>query len=504
MIFPETRFALPDFQLACAEIFMLLMICLILMTSFFIKEKARGTLYFLAQAALLGAAALTYAASGAGMAGVGTVKRAFSGMFVADMMADLLKLALYLTVSLTFFYSRAYVAEKLSRARGEYYTLTLIAMLGMMAVVSAGNFVTLYVGLELLSLPVYALVALERDSSRAAEAAMKYFVLGALASAFMLYGISMIYGATGTLDISAVAEEFSRSRGDRAVAVFGLVFLISGIAFKLGLAPFHMWVPDVYHGASPSVTLLISSAPKIAVFAFAVRVLINGLFPLSQDWRAMLLALVVLSMALGNLAAIAQTNFRRMLAYSSISHMGFMLLGLVSGIIDGNAKNMINAVSASMFYMLTYVLSSAGAFGILTLLPDPDSDSGEISSLAGLGKRSPVLAATMMALMFSMAGIPFFAGFFAKFSVLVAVVGAGSFWLAALAVFFSLVGAYYYLRVVKVMYFDAPPDGTRNIETPFSMKALVAANGLAVALLGIFPNALMFLCVKSLSFSVFA
>ncbi|MDR2507369.1 MAG: NADH-quinone oxidoreductase subunit NuoN [Candidatus Accumulibacter sp.] len=499
MIFPETRFALPDFQPACAEIFVLFMICLILMTSLFIKEKARGTLHFLAQAALIGAAALTCTASGAG-----TVKRAFSGMFVADMMADLLKLAIYLTISLTFFYSRAYVAGKLPRARGEYYALTLIATLGMMVVVSAGNFVTLYVGLELLSLPIYALVALERDSSRAAEAAMKYFVLGALASAFMLYGISMIYGATGTLDISAVAEGFSRNRGDRATAVFGLVFLVSGIAFKLGLAPFHMWVPDVYHGAPLSVALLISSAPKIAVFAFAVRVLINGLFPLSQDWRAMLLALVVLSMALGNLAAIAQTNFRRMLAYSSISHMGFMLLGLVSGVIDGNAKNMINAVSASMFYLLTYVLSSAGAFGVLVLLPDPDGDSGEISGLAGLGKRSPVLAATMMTLMFSMAGIPFFAGFFAKFSVLVAVVAAGSFWLAALAVFFSLVGAYYYLRIVKVMYFDPLPDGARNIETPFSMKVLVAANGLAVALLGIFPNALMFLCVKSLSFSVFA
>ena len=491
MTLAEMQFVPPDLRLASAEVFILAMACVTLIADLFVKNKRRTVTFVLTLLALFGAGALTYVTS------VGQVQYTFSNMYVSDLMGDLLKMLLYLTVAVVLCYSRAYVNDRPQMARGEYYTLTLFATLGMMVMISANHLVTVYIGIELLSLSLYAMVALNRDSVSSTEAAMKYFVLGALASGLLLYGMSMVYGATGSLEITAIGERLMNGQANMIILSFGVVFLVSGIAFKLGVVPFHMWIPDVYHGAPTSVTLFIASAPKLAAFAIVIRVLVNGLIVASHDWQIMLLILSVLSMAVGNFAAIAQTNLKRMLAYSAISHMGFMLLGLVTGVVGGDARYALNAYSSSMFYVITYVLTSAGTFGMILLLARAGFESEEINDFAGLNKRSPWFAAVMMMMMFSMAGIPFFVGFFAKFSVLQAVVAAGYLWLAIAAVFFSLIGAYYYLRVVKVMYFD-PPTETARIEAPFNVKVLMSANGLAVALLGIFPQTLMSLCAFSL------
>ena len=495
MTLAEMQFVPPDLRIASAEILMLAMVCLILIVDLFVKDKKRTLTFVLTQLALLGAAAATILTS------TGQVVYTFSNMYVSDLMGDQLKIFLYLTVIVVLFYSRAYVLARPQMARGEYYALTLFATLGMMVMISANHFVTIYIGIELLSLSLYAMVALNRDSISATEAAMKYFVLGALASGLLLYGMSMIYGATGTLELSAIAERVMAGQSNRTILVFGIVFLVSGLAFKLGVVPFHMWIPDVYHGAPTAVTLFIASAPKLAAFAVVMRMLVSGLLVVAQDWQMMLLILSVLSMAVGNFAAIAQTNIKRMLAYSAISHMGFMLLGLVTGFVGGEASHALTAYSSSMFYVITYVLSSAGAFGIILLLSRAGFESEEITDFAGLNKRSPWFAAIMMIMMFSMAGIPFFVGFFAKFAVLQAVVAADYLWLSIVAVFFSLVGAYYYLRIVKLMYFDRPVDHT-PIVAPMNVKVLLSANGLAVALLGIFPNSLMWICAFSLSRSL--
>lgn len=495
MTLAEMQFVPPDLRLASAEIFMLAMTCLILIVDLFVKDKKRAVTYVLTQLTLVGTAVVTV------MTVTGQVVYTFSNLYVGDLMGDLLKLMLYLTVIVVLYFSRRYVQERPELAKGEFYTLTLFATLGMMVMISANHFLTVYLGIELLSLSLYALVALNRDSIPASEAAMKYFVLGALASGLLLYGMSMIYGATGTLEITAVAERLFGGQGNQVILNFGVVFLVAGIAFKLGVVPFHMWVPDVYHGAPTAVTLFIASAPKLAGFAIVMRMLVGGLLVASPHWQLMLLVLAILSMAVGNFAAIAQTNLKRMLAYSAISHMGFMLLGMVVGVIDNDTRNAINAYSSSMFYVISYVLTSAGAFGMIMLLARAGFESDEINDFAGLNKRSPWFAAVMMMMMFSMAGIPFFVGFFAKFSVFVAVVAAGYTWLAVAAVFFSLIGAYYYLRVVKVMYFD-PPVHTAPIATPVDVKVLMSVNGLAVALLGIFPNGLMFICAFALSRSL--
>ncbi len=471
---------------------MLAMACLIMIVDLFVKDKKRTLTFVLTQLTLVGAAVATALTS------TGQILYTFNNMFVGDLMGDLLKLLLYLTVIVVLFYSRGYIQARPAMAKSEFYTLTLFATLGMMVMISANHFLTVYIGIELLSLSLYAMVALNRDSVASTEAAMKYFVLGALASGLLLYGMSMIYGATGTLEISAVAERLISGQANKTILGFGIVFLVSGIAFKLGVVPFHMWIPDVYHGAPTAVTLFIASAPKLAAFAIVIRMLVSGLFVAWQDWQAMLLILSVLSMAVGNFAAIAQTNLKRMLAYSAISHMGFMLLGIVTGIVGGNASYALNAYSSSMFYVITYVLTSAGTFGMILLLAWAGFESDEISDFAGLNKRSPWFAALMMMMMFSMAGVPFFVGFFAKFSVLTAVVAAGNLCLAIAAVFFSLVGAYYYLRVVKVMYFEPPPANAACIEAPMDVKILISVNGLAVAALGIFPQTLMSLCAVSL------
>lgn len=480
-----------DLLPASAEIFMVLMACVILIVDLFVKSSTRTATFVLSLLALLGSAILTLGTS------TGEITYTFSNMFVSDLMGSLLKLLLYLTVFIVLFYSRSYLLARPQMARGEYYVLALFATLGMMVMISANHFLTIYLGLELLSLSLYAMVAMNRDSVVATEASMKYFVLGALASGLLLYGMSMIYGATGSLEITKVAESLYTNSANKTILVFGLVFLVAGLAFKLGVVPFHMWIPDVYHGAPTAVTLFIGSAPKLAAFAIAIRMLVNGLVVLAHDWQQMLMVMAILSMAIGNLAAIAQTNIKRMLAYSAISHMGFMLLGLITGVVGGDAHFALNAYSSSMFYVISYVMMSLGTFGVVLLLSRAGFEAENIEDFKGLNKRSPWFAGVMMVLMFSMAGIPFFVGFFAKFAVLQAVVATGNIWLAVLSIFFSLIGAFYYLRVVKVMYFDAPTD-TSPILAPTSLRVLLSANGLAVAFFGLFPQTLMSLCAFSL------
>ncbi len=485
------NFVVPNLLPAAPEIFLAVMALVILMIDLLVKDNRRTVTFTLTQLTLIGCAAIQFATS------TGEITYTFSNMFVDDLMSDLLKLFLYMTVLIVMFYSRGYVIDRESMNKGEYYVLALFATLGMMVMISANHFLTIYIGLELLSLSLYAMVAMNRDSVVSTEAAMKYFVLGALASGLLLYGMSMIYGATGTLEITGIAERLYGGGVNKSVLVFGLVFLVGGLAFKLGVVPFHMWIPDVYQGAPTSVTLFIGSAPKLAAFAIVMRLLVNGLITMAADWQAMLIILSVLSMAIGNLAAIAQTNLKRMLAYSAISHMGFMLLGIVTGVVGGDARYALSAYSSSMFYVIAYVLMSAGTFGMILLMARAGFEAEEIDDFKGLNKRSPWFAGIMLMLMFSMAGVPFFIGFFAKFSVLQAVVAAGYMWLAIVAVLFSLIGAFYYLRVVKIMYFDAPADDT-PLAAPLDMRILISANGLAVALLGIFPQVIMSLCAYAL------
>jgi len=485
------NFVVPDLLPAAPEIFLAVMALAILMIDLLVKDSRRTLTFALTQLTLIGCAALQFATS------TGEIVYTFSNMFVDDLMSDLLKLFLYMTVVVVLFYSRGYIIDRPTMNKGEYYVLTLFATLGMMVMISANHFLTIYLGLELLSLSLYAMVAMNRDSVTSTEAAMKYFVLGALASGLLLYGMSMIYGATGTLEITGVAERLYGGGVNKSVLVFGLVFLVSGLAFKLGVVPFHMWIPDVYHGAPTSVTLFIGSAPKLAAFAIVMRLLVNGLITMAADWQMMLIILSVLSMAIGNLAAIAQTNLKRMLAYSAISHMGFMLLGITTGVVSGDARYALNAYSSAMFYVIAYVLMSAGTFGMILLMSRAGFEADNLDDFKGLNKRSPWFAGIMLMLMFSMAGVPFFIGFFAKFSVLQAVVAAGYMWLAIAAVLFSLIGAFYYLRVVKLMYFDAPTDET-PLTAGLDMRILISANGLAVAFLGIFPQVIMSLCAYAL------
>jgi len=492
------NFPMPDLLPAYAEIFLVVMASVILIADLFVSSRERGLSYGLSLVTLLGCAVLTV---GTTQATGAQVTYTFGNMFVSDYMGSVLKMFTYIAVATCFVYSRGYLADR-GLLKGEYFALTLFATLGMMVMISASHFLTLYLGLELLSLCLYALVALNRDSAAATEAAMKYFVLGALASGLLLYGMSMIYGATGTLDIAEVAQSVGRilqgGGSSQIVLVFGLVFLVAGIGFKLGVVPFHMWIPDVYHGAPTAVTLFIGSAPKLAAFAMAMRLLVNGLLVLAIDWQQMLVILSVLSMAVGNLAAIAQTNIKRMLAYSTISHMGFMLLGLLAGVTGAtwqtaNWYSAPNAYSAAMFYSVCYVLMSLGAFGMVVLLSRASHEAENLSDFKGLNQRSPWFAFIMLLLMFSLAGIPPTVGFYAKLSVLQAVIEVNRVWLAVVAVLFSLIGAFYYLRVVKLMYFDETQDRS-PVQARLDMSVLLSANGLAVLLLGILPGPLMQLC----------
>ena len=430
----------------------------------------------------------------------GTRRIIFSGLFVSDAMGHLLKMVCYLAVSAALVYSRQYLQDR-ALLRGEFVTLLLFSLLGMMVMISAASFLTLFLGLELMSLCLYALVALNRDSALATEAAMKYFVLGALSSGLLLYGMSMIYGATGTLNIYEVAGHAARIveiAHERTFLVFGLVFVVAGVAFKIGVVPFHMWIPDVYHGAPTAVTLIVGSAPKIAAFAMAVRLLVNGLPDLARDWQQMLALLAVLSMALGNITAIAQSNLKRMLAYSTIAHMGFMLLGLLSGVVEGNRLNVDGAYSSALFYMIVYVLMSLGAFGVLLYLSRAGFECENLEDLKGLNRTHPWYAFLMLLFMFSLAGIPPTAGFYAKLAVLSAAVDAGQIWLAVVAVIFSLIGAFYYLRVVKLMYFDDPREAARAAGGGFGFGVALSANGLAMLLFGILPWLLMNPCLEAI------
>jgi NADH-quinone oxidoreductase subunit N len=487
------NFPLPDFFPASAEIFVLVMACVVLLADLFKSERQGWLPYLLTLATLAGALAIQV-----GTAGPDTTLT-FSGMFVDDRLADVLKSCLYITVFAVVVYSRDYLMAR-GLERGEYYLLVLFATLGMQVMISANHFLTLYLGLELLSLAIYALVALDRESARSTEAAMKYFVLGALASGLLLYGMSMIYGATGTLEISAIARKLSDPATNMDVLRFGLVFLVAGLAFKIGVVPFHMWIPDVYHGAPTAITLLIGSAPKLAGFAMAIRLLVDGLPTLAVEWQQMLMLLAILSIALGNVVAIAQTNVKRMLAYSTISHMGFMLLGLVSGVIELRASGDIHlsyAFGSAMFYTIAYVLMSAAAFGTLLVLTRAGVEAETLDDLKGLNRRSPWFAAVLMMVMFSMAGIPFFIGFFAKLAVLQAVVAAGYIYTAVFAVLLSLIGAFFYLRVVKLMYFDEPLDNSPLVAST-EMRALLSVNALAIALIGLMPQSLLALCASAL------
>ena len=491
-----TRADLLSHLRALPEIVLLIATCVVLILDVYSKDERRRLTYWAAQAAVLLCFLSTLYVF---VESEGTRRIIFSGMYVSDVMGHLLKLVCYVAVSAALVYSRQYLHDR-TLLRGEFFTLLLFSLLGMMVMISAASFLTLFLGLELMSLCLYSLVALKRESALATEAAMKYFVLGALSSGLLLYGMSMIYGATGTLNVYEVASHAARlsaSASERTFLVFGLVFLVAGLAFKIGVVPFHMWIPDVYHGAPTAVTLLVGTAPKLAAFAMAVRLLVNGMLDLAQDWQPMLALMALLSMAIGNIAAIAQSNLKRMLAYSTIAHMGFMLLGLLSGVVEGNRLNMAEAYSGAMFYMVVYVLMSLGAFGMLLYFSRAGFECENLDDLKGLNRTHPWYAFMMLIVMFSLAGIPPTAGFYAKLAVLSSAVNAGQIWLAVAAVVLSLVGAFYYLRIVKLMYFDEPKEPHR-VKARTSFRVVLSANGLALLAFGILPQPLMALCLVAI------
>ena len=474
---------LSDFMLLAPEIFVLSMACIILVVEAFVGEKLRQISYVLSQLTLLVAALLTW-----NMLDTERVV-VLGGTFIHDPMAALLKTSIFLIIIGAFVYARSFHTSK-GPLRGEYYVLGLFAVLGTMVMVSAHSLLTIYLGLELLSLSLYAMVAFDRDSPVASEAAMKYFVLGALASGMLLYGMSMMYGATGSLDLGEIAEALSEPGQNSMILIFGLCFIVVGLAFKFGAVPFHMWVPDVYDGAPTAVTLFIGSAPKIAAFAMAMRLLVESLGSLSVDWQGMLIIMSVLSLALGNVIAIAQTNIKRMLAYSTISHVGFLLLGLLAGTTEG--------YSASMFYAITYALMAIGGFGMIILISRAGYEANQLDDFKGLNDRSPWFAFMMLILMFSMAGVPPTVGFYAKLSVLQAIIHVDMVWLALVAVFFSIIGAFYYIRLVKLMYFDQP-DTEEPLAVSADMQIAISFNGLLVLGLGLFPGGLLALCASVLA-----
>lgn len=478
-----------------AEIFLLIAASAILLIDMFLKEGKRNLTYALTLLAIVGCAAFSWV----DFAGGATVYT-FSGMYVSDPMSNLLKLFTYLATAMTLVYSRQYAGDRSMMSGnlgGEFYVLALFSMLGQMIMISGNSMLSLYLGLELMSLSLYALVALRRDHAVSTEAAMKYFILGALASGFLLYGMSMIYGATGSLDITTIGQVSASETANRTILVFGLVFVVAGLAFKLGAVPFHMWVPDVYQGSPTAVTLLLGGAPKLATFAMTIRILAEALPAMSFDWQQMLMVLAVLSLAFGNITAIAQSNIKRMLAYSTIAQMGFVLLALMVGVVDGNNENAASAYSAAMYYSITYVLTTVGSFGLIMMLARAGHEAEQISDFAGLGKRSPWFAIVMTILMFSLAGVPPMVGFIAKWAVLQAVASAGMVWLAVVAVMFSLIGAFYYLRIVKTIWFDDAAD-TSAIHTPADMRVVMSLNGMAIVLLGIIPGGLLAVCYAAM------
>ncbi|MEM7027777.1 MAG: NADH-quinone oxidoreductase subunit NuoN [Pseudomonadota bacterium] len=472
----ELLLVLPELSLLCLA-------CLVLIVDAFSKDKEHALGYWLSQSTLVIVFLLVFISIPS------VPELAFHNSFIHDAMSSILKCFICGISLIVFLYSYEYLKEN-KLVKGEYFVLGLFAVLGMMIMASAYSLLSVYLGLELMSLSMYAMVAMNRESPAASEAAMKYFVLGALASGMLLYGISMIYGLTGSLQLGQIATVISNDAGNIRYLVFGMIFMIIGIAFKLGAAPFHMWVPDVYQGAPTSVTLFISTAPKLAAFAMAIRILVDGMFPLVEDWQTILMALAVLSMAIGNIIAISQSNIKRMLAYSTIAHMGYLFLGLIAGTITGFA--------GAMFYIISYAMMSMGAFGMIILLGRYGFEAERLEDFKGLSERSPWFAFVMMCLMFSMAGVPPFLGFWSKWFVLNELVSAGFVSLAAIAVVFSIIGAFYYLRIVKLIYFDKP-DTMTAIKASKQMRAVLTANGLIIIILGLLPNSLMQICLNALS-----
>ena len=483
-----------------AEIFLLIAASAILLIDLYLKGSRRNVTYYLSLLTVVGCAVLTF-----GDYSAGTTVYTFNGMFVSDPMANLLKMFTYVAVILTLVYSRKYVTDRgmlSGNLGGEFYVLALFTMLGQMIMISGNSMLSIYLGLELMSLALYALVALRRDHATSTEAAMKYFILGALASGFMLYGISMIYGATGSLNVTDIAARAAATGGaDQTILMFGLVFMVAGLAFKLGAVPFHMWAPDVYQGSPTAVTLLLGGAPKLAAFAMVMRLLVEALPTMAYDWQQMLLVLAVLSLAIGNLTAIAQTNLKRMLAYSTIAQMGFVLLAMMAGVAGDDTSNMPAAYSAAMYSSITYVLTTLGSFGMIMMLARSGFEAEQIADFKGLGRRSPWFAIVLTILMFSLAGVPPMMGFMAKWAVLQAVANSGAIWLAVVAVMFSLIGAFYYLRVVKTMWFDEAVD-TSPIVTPTDMRVAMSLNGVAVVVLGLIPGALLGACLQAIQLTL--
>jgi NADH-quinone oxidoreductase subunit N len=473
-----------DLMTALPELIVLFMAMAILLAGLFVKNKT--ILYGLAQITLFLAAYFTVRNF------TSSVGYAFSNMFVDDRLANVLKLMILLGTSVMFVYTRQYMQLR-NMFRGEYYALVLFSVLGMMVMVSGQSMLTIYMGLELLSLCLYSLVALDRENAKSSEAAMKYFVLGALASGMLLYGMSMIYGMTGSLNVSEITSVLQETNPKNPVLILGLVFIVAGLAFKFGAVPFQMWLPDVYQGAPTSITMLIGSVPKFAAFAITIRLLAQGLQPLAADWQDMLLIMAVLSIAIGNITAIAQTNLKRMLAYSTISHIGFLLFGLMSGNLNGYVS--------SMFYISAYVLMTLAGFGMILLLSRKGFEAEQLDDLKGLNQRSPWAALLMLITMFSMAGVPPTIGFYAKFTVLQAALQAGFIAAVIFAVLMAAVGAFYYLRIVKLMYFDAPQDNS-SISAPIDMKFILSINALALLALGLFPQGLMYICGAAISRSL--
>ncbi|WP_445658394.1 NADH-quinone oxidoreductase subunit NuoN [Achromobacter sp. NCFB-sbj8-Ac1-l] len=486
-----------DFALATPEILLLVFGLAILLVDAVSNHPERKPTFLLTMLALGVLTVVSALQWKNGVAG-----STFNGLYVTDELSHLLKIASYIAVAVTLVYGRVYAQLRDMMRGGELYVLTLFALLGQMVMISSGNLISIYLGLELMSLALYALIALRRDNVVATEAAMKYFVLGALASGFLLYGMSMVYGATGHLDLAEVSKVIAAGKAEKLALVFGIVFLVSGLAFKLGAVPFHMWVPDVYQGSPTAVTLILGGAPKLAAFAITLRLLVDGLHGLAADWQPMLMILAVLSLAIGNLTAIAQTNFKRMLAYSTISHMGFVLLGLMSGSVVGKPELASSAYGASLFYMLTYVMTTLASFGIVLLLSRQGFECEHIDDLKGLNRRSPWHAAIVLLLMFSLAGIPPLVGFYAKLAVLQALISAGHVTLAVVAVMFSLIGAFYYLRVVKVVYFDEPAADAAPMAATCGQRGVLSVNGLLILVLGLLPGGLMALCVQAIRSSL--
>ena len=477
------------------ELILLVMACVILLFDLSVKSAKRDATYGLTLLTL-GVVAVLEAAS----ATTGQTVYAFGNMVVNDAMGHWLKCFASVAVMVTLVYGRDYASCRDMLRGGDLFTLSLFALLGMFVMISGNNFLGIYMGIELLTLSSYALVALRRDHVVSTEAAMKYFVLGALASGLLLYGMSMLYGATGTLDLTQVLKAINAGQINHQILIFGLVFIVAGLAFKLGVVPFHMWIPDVYQGAPTVVTLMVAGAPKLAAFAVMIRLLVEGLLPLAVDWQQMLMVMAVASLAIGNLAAIAQTNVKRMLAFSTISHMGFVLIGMMSGVVSGHGDAAGNAYGSSMFYVVSYVLTTLASFGVILLLSRNGFESEEISDFAGLNQRNPLYAGIMALCLFSLAGIPPMVGFYAKLSVLEALIATGETAYVALAVYavmMSLVGAFYYLRVVKVMYFDAPVSNV-PLSAGIDVRAVLTINAALLLVLGLLPGGLMSLCANAI------